>query len=231
MTMKKPNQIIDEITNVIYPEPLAIEGQLMTLRNLATSTLKTYQSTEDIHSILVNLDMMQKGIEYLRGAPIQEELMPKPEPEDTIKPTFVSYSENLSIISTMPKDREYVVYIEGVDIDPKINNEDLFGKVDFKALEIGIEMPVICGKTYLISQENPALSHYQDDEYVMAIDNSYIKEKQYNMTEDTFEYAFLLIEGRTRINISIYADYEEPITFCIYSHIHFKKEEAGKDGE
>lgn len=79
----------------------------------------------------------------------------------------------------------------------------------------------------MVTQENPILKYYEDDPYVQFYnsDKLWIKEKEYLMEEDYFEYAFLVDEGRSRIKISIYADYEDPIIFNISAHAHYKEEE------
>lgn len=221
--MKKPDQIIDKITSVIYPPPEAIPGYLDTIKVVAASTKKIYEDTEDIHSIFPNLDMMERAISYLRGSPIPEDL--KPLPEDLLKPIYHPASSGLNIISILNRNGEYDVSIVGVDIEPKIEHKELFGELNEKVMEIGIEIPVICGKNYLVTQENPVLSHYIEDENVSEIDDGiYVKEKIYTMDEDTFQYAFLLKEGRSKVRIAFYADYEEPIIFNITSHIHFGEE-------
>lgn len=225
---KKPNQIIDEITQVIYPPAEAVVNQLATIRAIIPSTIKMYESTEDIHTIQPNLDMIQRAIDYLRGAPMRDEL--KPLPEDTLKPTYIPSSTGFNITSILNRDGEYDVTIVGIEVEKKISHPELFGEVDFPATEMRIEIPVTCGKTYLIAQENPVLEYYEDDPYVkLYLDNgknTWVKEKEYPMDEDFFEYAFLLQEGRSKIRIAIYADYEEPIIFNITSHIHFKKSEV-----
>lgn len=226
--MKKPNQIIDEITNVIYPPAEAIPGQLDTIKVVAASTKKIYDSTGDIHSIFPNLDMIQRAIDYLRGAPMRDEL--KPIPEDTIKPVYIPSSSGFNITSSINRDGEYDVSIVGIDVEKKINYPELFGEVDFPAIEMGIEIPVTCGKTYLVAQTNPVLEHYEDDPSIqIGTENEWIKEKEYPMDEDFFQYMFLLQEGRSKVRIAIYADYEEPIIFNITSHIHIKEEEVIPD--
>lgn len=221
--MKKPDQIVDMQLQLIYPPNEAILPQLYTIKTVASSTMKMYEATQDIHSIFPNLDMIQRAIDYLRGAPIPEDL--KPLPEDLLKPVYHPASSGLNIISTLNRNGEYDVSIVGVDIEPKIEHTELFGELDEKVMEMGIEIPVICGKNYLITQENPILSHYIEDENVSEIeDGIYVKEKIYAMDEDTFQYAFLLKEGRTKVRIAFYADYEEPIVFNITSHIHFGEE-------
>ena len=47
----KPNQIIDEITGVVYPPSEAIVPELATIRSVAVSTINLYEATSDIHAI------------------------------------------------------------------------------------------------------------------------------------------------------------------------------------
>lgn len=223
---KKPNQMIDEITNVIYPPAEAVVNQLTTIRAIIAPTIKMYESTEDIHTIQPNLDMIQRAVDYLRGAPMRDDL--KPIPEDKLKPIYIPSSTGFNITSTVNKDGEYDVSIVGIDVEKKISHPELFGEVDFPATEIGIEIPVTCGKTYLVAQENPVLEYYENDPSIKYYEdtNAWIKEKTYLMDEDNFLYFFLLKEGRSQIRIAIYADYENPIIFNITSHIHFKTQEV-----
>lgn len=225
---KKPNQIIDEITQVIYPPAEAVVNQLTTIRAIIPSTIKMYESTKDIHTIQPNLDMIQRAVDYLRGAPMQEEL--KPLPEDTLKPVYIPSSTGFNITSSLNRDGEYDVTIVGIGVEKKISHPELFGEVDFLATEMGIEIPVTCGKNYLVTQANPVLEHYKDDPSIqLGTEDEWIKEKIYTMDEDFFEYAFLLQEGRSKIRIAIYADYEDPIIFNITSHIHLKQEELPEE--
>lgn len=222
--IKKPEQIVDMQLQLIYPPSEAILPQLYTIKSVAASTMKVYEATQDIHSIFPNLDMIQRAVDYLRGAPIPDDM--KPLPEDILKPIYHPASEGLNIISTLNKDGEYNVSIVGIDIVPKIEHPELFGTLDEKVMEMGIEIPVICGKNYLITQENPVLENYQDDSTIQfGPDGEWVKEKIYTMDEDAFQYAFLLREGRTKVRIVFYTDYEDPIVFNITSHIHFGEEE------
>ena len=52
------------------------------------------------------------------------------------------------------------------------------------------------------------------------------KEKSYITDEDFFSYAFLLLEGRTNLTVTV-TDSEDNIKylFSINSHIHFRKDE------
>ena len=222
---KKPNQVIDEITQVIYPPAEAVVNQLTTIRAIIPSTIKMYQSTSDIHTIQPNLDMIERAIAYLRGAPMRDEL--KPNPEDTLKPIFIPSSGGFNITMSLNKNGEYDISIIGIDVEKKIAHPELFGEVDFPATEMGFEIPVTCGKSYLVAQENPVLEYYEDDPSVKYYEDTkaWIKEKIYIMDEDNFQYMFLLQEGRTKVRIAIYADFEEPIVFNITSHIHFKEQE------
>lgn len=222
--MKKPNQIIDEIKNVIYPPAEAVVNQLNTIKAIIPSTVKMYQSTEDIHTIQPNLDMIQRAIDYLRGAPMIDDL--KPAPEDVLKPVFTIASSGFNVFSNFDKNGEYNVTVVGLDVDPEITHKELFGKVDFNATEFGITIPVTCGKTYLVTQESPVLEYYKDDPTISEIDGIWTKEKTYYMDEDFFTYAFLLVEGRTEIKVVFSEeDNPNPIVMNITTHIHFKQKE------
>lgn len=221
---KKPNQIIDEITEVIYPPAEAIANQLATIRAIVTPTIKMYEQTKDIHTIQPNLDMIQRAIDYLRGAPMQDDL--RPTPEDTIKPVYVPSVSGVFINSALNRNGEYDVSITGPEVESKILHPELFGDINFDAIEIGIEVPVICGSTYLILQENPMLEHYKDDPTISEKDGLWTKEKEYKMEEDFFQYNFLLGNGRSNVKINIIFDEDNIITFNITSHIHFKKQEV-----
>lgn len=227
---KKPNQIVDEIRGVVYPPKEAIVDQLATIRAIIPPTIKIYESTEDIHTIQPNLDMIQRAICYLRGAPLPDDM--RPAPEEKIKPEYIPATPGFFIVSQFNKKSEYDVSMDAFDIDPVIMHPELFGdNLDFKAVEMIIKIPVTCGKNYLVAQENPILVHYIEDEYVFEIEPGvFVKEKQYYMKEDYFEYAFLISPERSKIRIAFYADYEEPIVFNITTHIHFKKEDILEEG-
>lgn len=226
---KKPNQIIDEISNVIYPPAEAVVNQLSTIRAIIPSTIKMYESTGDIHTIQPNLDMIQRAIDYLRGAPMRDEL--KPTPEDTMKIVYKVTSPGVAINFALDGD-EYVVNVEGIDIARGEIDTGLFGKIDFDATQMSITIPVICGHTYRVCQVNPVLEYYKDDPSVYKVGDVWEKEKEYTLTEDTFEYCFLLAEGRTKVGITI-SDVTDPdsftTSFCINSHIHFKKQELPEE--
>ena len=229
--MKKPDQIVDEISGKIFPPAEAVVNQLTTIRAIIPSTIKMYQSTEDIHTIQPNLDMIQRAIDYLRGAPMRDEL--KPAPEDTLKPTYIPASAGFTITSTLNKNGEYDVSVLGIDVEPKLNHPELFGDIGINVVELGIEIPVICGESYMVTQSNPVLSYYYpNDSYIVEVDNEgskeYIKQKDYLMNEDFFQYVFLLKEGRTKVRIEIDSK-DEPIVFNITSHIHFKKQELPEE--
>lgn len=229
--MKKPNQVIDEITEVVYPPAEAILPQLYTIRTLASSTAKVYEATEDIHSILPNLDMIQRAVDYLRGAPMQDEL--RPTPEDTLRPIFISKAPGMSIYCSFNKEGKYDVDINAYNIEPKIEHVELFGDINFDATEVILEIPIICGRVYTVEQVNPILAHYEEkDSTVNGIDYNgkiiYVKTKDYRFDEeDILSYAFLIGKGRSQIIISI-TDKEtsEVIEFNINSHIHFKEKET-----
>lgn len=224
---RKPNQVIDEITQVIYPPAEAIVGQLSTIKAIIPSTIRMYEDTEDIHTIFPNLDMIQRAIDYLRGAPMQPEL--KPLPEDILNPTLISYSSNVNITIKYTAENEYDMSVVGTEIEPHIHYPELFGDQDIEVVTLELGLPVICGHQYEVSQINPILAIYQDDPSIQQDENEqWIKVKTYDMDKDTFEYAFLTQGGRNDIKITIKDltdDSQDPITFNINTHIHFK----GKD--
>lgn len=223
MMMKKPDQVIDEITGAIYPPAEAVVNQLSTIRAIIPSTIKMYESTKDIHTIQPNLDMIQRAIDYLRGAPMRDEL--KPTPEDTLKPIFVPSAAGFNVTTTLNRDGEYDVSIVGIDVDPVIIHEDLFGDPGVHVSEVEIDIPIICGRMYLIAQENPMLEYYEDDPNVIFFEGKWVKEKEYVFEDDFLQYSFLLQEGRSKVKISICGTGDESVVFNITSHIHFKKEE------
>lgn len=226
---RKPNQIIDEVTQVIYPPAEAVVNQLSTIKAIIPSTIRMYEDTEDIHTIQPNLDMIERALKYLRGAPMRDEL--KPLPEDTLKPTYIPSATGFTITSILNRNGEYDISIVGIDVEKKIMHPELFGEVNEPMTEFNIEFPVTCGKNYLVSQANPALEYYKDDPSIMfySADGTWVKEKEYLMDEDFFTYAFLFMEGRSKVKISVFADYEEPIIFNITSHIHFKEEPSQEE--
>lgn len=163
----------------------------------------------------------------MRGAPIQENT--KPAPEDTLKPEF-TFSSDVNFSIDFNKNGEYEVEVYGVDIEPSLKNEDLFGRLEDleqPALEITLKIPVICNTNYEVTQVNPALEMYKDDLNIFY-DEEWTKSKVYNMTKDYFEYSFLITEGRNKIKIFINHEENEnfvPLTiFNINSHIHFKED-------
>lgn len=230
----KPNQVIDEIFDVIYPPAEAIGPELNTIRAIANATMALYEQTEEIRTIQPNLDMIQRAIDYLRGAPMRDEL--KPDPEDTLQPTVISYSAGTSITVTYGKDEQYKVMITGSEVEPKIHYPELFGDLDIDVVTVELGVPIICGHHYTVTQVNPLLELYQDDPSISELeDGTWQKSKTYEMTEDMLEYAFLLPSGRTQVTITIVdedaedSDNAEPIIFNVTSHIHFKEKEETDD--
>lgn len=182
----KPNQTIDEIFNLVYPPSEAILPQLYSIKTIAASASRVYDATEDIHSIFPNLDAMQKIIDYLRGAPLPDDL--KPLPEDTLKPVFFPSSDGFNIITSLNRNGEYDVSIIGLDVEPKITHPELFGDIlnTTDIVEVCLEIPVICGRNYLVTQNNPVLSYYEEDKTVKQYGDEWVKEKIYTMDEDNF---------------------------------------------
>lgn len=228
--MKKPNQIIDEITGVIYPPAEAVVNQLSTIKAIIPSTIKMYQDTQDIHTIFPNLQMIQGALDYLRGMPMLDGL--KPLPDDKIKPTIIAYSSDVKITVDRVGDKEYNVELSGVDIEPHIQYPDLFGELDIDVLTASIGIPVICGRRYEVTQINPILRFFKDDPTISEMENGdWVKNKEYLMEEDDFEYSFLVPDGRNHIEIIIKdldaesSDEAEPIVFKIATHIHFAEPE------
>lgn len=221
--VRKPNQIIDEITEVVYPPAEAIESQLTTIRAIIPSTIKMYKDTGDIHTIQPNLDMIQRALDYLRGAPKLE--FPQ-EPEDVLKPAFSYGSEGLTIVCTMEKENFYKVEIVGLNIEPNIKHPELFGSLDVNAVDLGIKFPIVCGKPYTVVQYNDMLQYFIDDPSIEDIGGEYIKTKTYTIEDDDeFEYMFLLGKGRNFIEILVEDDNGVYAHFDIITHIHFKQKE------
>lgn len=155
----------------------------------------------------------------------------KPIPEDILKPVYNLSTSDITFYSSIDKDGRYEVTLWGVEVEPKISSPDLFGNINFNALEMQIEIPVICGNDYTITQTNPILEHYKDDKNVFIDDSgNWVKEKLYHMEEDKFTYAFLIGEGRNIIEIDIFNENtKEEFVFNISAHIHFKKQEVDKN--
>lgn len=223
---RKPNQIIDEITEAIYPPAEAIESQLNTIRAIIPSTVKMYKDTGDIHTIQPNLDMIQRALDYLRGAPKLD--FPQ-EPEDVLKPTFSYGNGGLSVVCTMEKENYYKIEIIGLNIEPNIQHPELWGELNIDAIDFGIHVPVICGESYTVTQYNDILKHFPDDPYISELEDTWVKNKQYTMDEDDFEYMFLISKGRSSIEIFIEDSEGVYAHFDITAHIHFKEKEVQED--
>lgn len=231
MRSDKPNQIVDEITGVIYPPAEAITSQLATIRAIIAPTIKMYESTSDIHTIQPNLDMIQRAINYLRGAPPLD--FPGDEEEEIVE---IVHDSSLKVTLDKESDNCFVINILGMGVEPKLNKPELFGDLAKGLSDIGIKLPLNCGQTYEIIQNNPALKLYypQDDTIVLTNDGDYIKMKSYLMMEDVLEYYFLLPEGRNYIEITIIRKdeaknvFETAYIFKISSHIHYKEDNANE---
>lgn len=226
MQNKKPNQVIDEITKVIYPPAEAIVDQLGTIRAIVTPTIKLYENTGDIHTIQPNLDMIERAIKYLRGAPYIDIPLDK-EPEDTLNPTFITPDGMGAKIELADEDNSFLVSLINFAAKQEEVNEDLFGEIDFDAMEIHLEIPIECGKPYIVTQYNPVLEHFNHDPSISQDSSGkWCKIKEYVIDdEDTFEYAFLIPTGRSEIEIYIDDDAGKSVgKFKIVSHIHFEKE-------
>lgn len=224
-----PDQIVDEITGMIYPPSSAIIPQLATIRSIATSTIKVYDATNDIHSIFPNLNTMQEIINYLRGAPPLEFPEPEPEePEDIGDFAIDGGEDNKDKIHFTEStfDDTIAIMILGKQLIQENTQPDLFGetlpkntiiaKVKFNAKE---------GNKYHIQQMNPALANYPDDPYVTG--EPWIKKKDYVADMDTFEYYFLIPDGENKITIQVYDLEADKMlkNYVIYSNISFKEEE------
>lgn len=216
----------------LYPPAEAIVQQLNTIRAIIPPTVKIFESTGSVDTIQPNLDMIQRAINYLRGEVLQP--IP-PAPEDKLNPTFIPYFKGAGISVTLVTENEYQIAVHAVDVEPTIKYPELFGDPGVDAVTMSIKIPVICGHTYKITQINPILSKYENDPNIIQNDDgSWVKEKDYLMEKDDFEYAFLLSEGR--VNIEIYIEdldtpENPPALFNISSHIHFKEKDEVQENE
>lgn len=222
-----PNQVIDWKKRVIYPDSKAIVNQLGTIRSIIPSTIKMYEATEDIRSIQTNLDMIQSAVEFLRGKPMPDDMRP---PYPPIKIDYVVASPVAVVTKFDDKHREYKIAVTGTNIEPNLINDYLFGEIETPVLEMNLRFPVICGHTYQITQINQALSLYPEDLSIYQDEDTgdWIKVKEYVMDEDIFALAFLILNGRNKINISVIDldDENAPeLKFNISTHIHFKDKE------
>lgn len=223
--MKKPNQIVDPILNVVYPPPEAVVPQLYTIRQLALATIKMYESTNEIRTIQPNLNMMQQAIDYLRGQPLPED---SEDPNHT-EVEFVSLHNELQ--TKMIYDQEtdtYNIEIIGTDVAQKIHRPELFGDIT-SAVDVSIFLPLDPSKEYIIIQQNPALAFYygKDENVVKTEMGEYIKSKKYReISGDGVEYGFLLSEGQTHISITV-SEVKGDIIYDIEvdAHVHFKAQE------
>lgn len=230
--MKKPNQIQDELTGVIYPPSQAIMPQLAAIRSIASATIKVYENTEDIHSIFPNLDQMQRGIDYLRGAPAIE-IPEEPEPPEDVLQPGIWVPEEASSNYERLKDGTYLYTIDAFDIPYKGITEEFFGQLPVKTLEISLVIQIQCNRRYTITQCNPILEYYKDDPSVYQDeDGSWVKMKNYMFTDDDIlEYKFLIPTGRNVIEIYVDDEDGEVGKFRFITHVHFEKQEEEENPE
>ncbi|MCM1219546.1 MAG: hypothetical protein NC548_34130 [Lachnospiraceae bacterium] len=156
----------------------------------------------------------------------------KPLPEDRLNPVYIPSSEGLTITSRLNKDGEYDVTIVGTSVESNILYPDVFGELEIPVVEMGIEIPVICGDTYRVIQENKILRIYEDDPFISHDEEMdlWIKDKEYVMDEDFFKYLFLLDKGRSKIKISFQnLKTGREVIFNIRSHIHFKPQQEEEE--
>lgn len=203
--------------------------QLWTMRSIIKPTIDMLQASEDIETIQTNLNMLEEGINSLRVAPTPEE-----PPVEPIPVTFELESQDdikITIADELDESGFVNIDVYGMDIKPTIMHPELFGNIK-NASEIVLEFPVICGKTYTITQYNDEiLSQYPDDPNISYVDGHWQKIKDYEMKRDTFEYSFLVTEGRNNILIGIdNPDNEEETYLDLYfnTHIHFVEEEENE---
>lgn len=228
--MKKPDQIQDELTGVIYPPPEAIIPQLSAIRSNAISAIKVYESTEDVHSIFPNLDMIQRGIDYMRGAPAID-IPEEPEPPEDILTPGIWVNENVQTTSNRLEDGTYLFTIDAFDIPREPINEELFGTLPIDVLQVQLDLHIKCNERYTITQFNPVLEYYKDDPTVfLEEDGKWYKMKNYMLTEDDLlEYMFLVPTGRNEIEIFVDDESGEIGKFKFITHVHFEKEELPED--
>lgn len=188
-----------------------------------------YESTEDIHTIQPNLDMIQRAIDYLRGSPMRDELKPVEDPKDTLHPLIVPTVEGVSIETTLVGDNDYLVNIVGIDINSRPVDKDWFGDTISDVMEIAVDIPVICGMKYTIVQRNNVLQHYYPDDPTIDKDlGGWYKMKTYVFEDDQLTYKFLIPSGYSTVELFITQDNDDlPMAhFKFMSHIHFKKQEV-----
>lgn len=228
---KKPNQIQDELTGYIYPPPEAVIPQLAALKNIAVSAINVYENTEDIHSIFPNLDQLQRGIDYLRGAPAID-IPEEPEPPEDILLPGIWLPEEVDSTYNRADDGTYEYTIYGSDIQPSVLNEEMFGTLPIDTLMAQVDMQIECNHKYVITQINPVLKYFPDDPFVTeSEEGDWVKSKAYMFTEDDLlEYQFLIPSGRNEITIYVDDDNGNVGTFKFLTHVHFaeKQEEVEK---
>lgn len=212
--MMKPNQIVDEITGAIYPPAEAVTNQLTTIRAIIPSTIKMYESTGDIHTIQPNLDMIQRAINYLRGAP---PLIVNPEVE--VNEPEINASSDLSTTVKVNSRGEYDISVLGIDVEPVI-------QYNVRAVETTLTIKDEMFNSYLVTEQNPFLSNVPNELLVDMNNGEWVKETTYTVDEDSMiTYSFFLLEGRTKVRIAFESVNRSPIIFNISAHIHFKETE------
>ncbi len=227
--MRKPNQIVDEITGVVYPPKEAIVDQLSTIRAIIGPTIKIYESTGDVHSIFPNLEMIQTAIDYLRGQPELEDL----KPVESIDLELSSLAPGLQTKMFYDnKANTYNIDIMGVDVIPKIHEPELFGDMPMPVTDISLVLSLDCSKEYIITQQNPALAYYygNDENVIKTEEGLYIKSKKYKFPdEDKVTYSFLLPKGQSNIVVTVNEidgeNFKVIYNININAHVHFKAQE------
>lgn len=208
-------------SNKKYPPSGAIPSQLATIRAVAQMAINMFEETEDPETIQTNLDMIQTAIDYLRGA----ELSPQ-EPEKPKVSFELIHPKDIDCSIDTDDNHIFEVSIIGLDATPEIRNPELFGDIQ-NVSEITLNLPVICGKSYTVTQENKLLEYYKDDPSISQdSEGIWIKNNTYYTKRDMLEYSFLVGEGRNIIHINIFDEGEEEV-LCylnIVTHIHFKEE-------
>lgn len=184
--------------------------------------------------------MLQRGINYLRGEPIRDEFDPELPPEDEKDRVNIIADENFKISIYRISETTFEINVLGIDIEPKLNQPELFGDAAVGLSDMGIHLPLLCESTYEIFQNNPILELYypEDDSIIKTNLGEYIKTKSYYIEDDFLDYYFLLPEGRNEIEITIVENledeipnYKETYVFKIKTHIHYAQPEEPEEPE
>lgn len=207
---------------IIYPPAESIVSQLATIRSIISPTIKMYEATKSVASIQANLDMIQRAIDYLRGAVAIPDGITQN--DFSIIPMF---SKNISVTSELNHCGEYDISILGVDVKPdKLDEDELNGK--FKVVRMGLVLGTKPGITYLITEKNPSLAMVPNKLSIDEINHEWVKEKSYYVTTNTFMYPINLLGGRTGARITIESPGFDTIILNITSHIYFEGEDGHK---